>query len=212
MPSRGRCSRYRHRSSSISTYHPQSKGSGVKPSPVSASVPCIPSNRTLEGEKGKNSATYRRPPRLGNEHLRLVRQPRGKLDVVVLEELPRPPRRLVDRHVREPRVHIRHAVVHVLQNRRAEVAAGVGVAHGDVVAELLEPRPGIGDVGQQQLRALLANRAVGLVAAAVGIEPAINRMGNGLGASIYIQPASHTASGGQTDGRRENENEEAART
>jgi hypothetical protein len=51
----------------------------------------------------------RRPARLGNVHLRLVRQRVGHVDVGLLEERECPVCRVLDRRPRKPRVHVRHA-------------------------------------------------------------------------------------------------------
>ncbi len=54
------------------------------------------------------SSSYRWPTGFGNVHRRMVAQRRCRLRIRLLEKLVRPGRRLVDRHVAEPRVHIGH--------------------------------------------------------------------------------------------------------
>ena len=68
-------------------------------------------NATIKKDWASETETDRRPTRLGDVHRRVVRERLGGSDVRLLEELVHPARGLVDRHVREPRVDVRHAVV-----------------------------------------------------------------------------------------------------
>ena len=122
--------------------------------------------------------THRRPPRLRNEHLRLIRQGVRRIHILSLEELRRPGRRLVNAHIREPRVHVRHPVVHGLQHRRAEVTPRVCCADGNRLRQVErgEHVARVGNIGEQQLCTLCADGPIGVVTAAVGSEVAINRV------------------------------------
>ena len=66
-----------------------------------------------------------RPARLRDVHRGVVRELRGGLHVGLLEELVHPARGLVDRHIREPRVDVRHAVVDRGEHLVIEVRACV---------------------------------------------------------------------------------------
>ena len=146
--------------------------------------------------RGRVYATHRRPAGLANSEVRLVRELLRGSDVFLLEERVRPARRIVNRHVREPRVHVRkllgmprtvpvsqvkriaargtHSEVDVRQHLVVEVRAGVGRADGDAKAEVLDLGLHVGDVRVEKRRALIANRRVRVVAATMCTDVAKN--------------------------------------
>lgn len=111
----------------------------------------------------------------------MVGQRRRRLRILLLEEFIRPGRRLVDRHVAEPRVHIGHldqdtsltaaqtsktsntyAIFNGFEHLRVEIRASIRGADRNVLWQVhrVECRDGIADVHDQHLPALVSNSAV----------------------------------------------------
>lgn len=136
----------------------------------SISTHSIPLVKTINQRQVKVKKTHRRPPRLRNIHLRRIPQALRKLHIILLEKLPSPPRALLHAHIREPRMNVRHPVVHRREHLVVEVRPRVRVSDrdGHVQREVADRRDRVLDVREQDLSALVADVAVRVGAAAVG--------------------------------------------